>query len=74
MESIQLEKIDSQEKKILQWLTNGGTLTPLEALRKFGCLRLGARIYDLSRKGFKIKKEMIKLESGKRVARYSIKQ
>lgn len=31
-------------------MLNGNRITPLEALNKFGCLRLGARIYDLQRK------------------------
>ena len=44
----------SQEKKILNYLQNGNELTPLEALYFFGCLRLGARIYDLRSKGHQI--------------------
>ncbi|WP_425319065.1 helix-turn-helix domain-containing protein [Snodgrassella alvi] len=31
----------SQSKQILDYLQSGNALTPLEALRKFNCLRLG---------------------------------
>lgn len=41
----------SQTDQILNYLQAGNVLTPLEALRKFNCLRLGARIYDLRQHG-----------------------
>lgn len=37
----------SQEQKILAYLKDGHTLTPLEALNKYGCFRLAARINAL---------------------------
>ena len=37
----------SQTQQILQWLKEGKSLTPLDALREFGCLRLSGRIYDI---------------------------
>ena len=58
--------------KIIQYLQQGHSLTSLEALNMFGCMRLPARIDDLKRKNFKIKATMIKLDSGKRVASYSL--
>jgi hypothetical protein len=45
----------TQESRILSALNHGATLSPLEALKDFGCMRLGARIYDLRCKGNKIK-------------------
>jgi len=42
----------SQEKQILNYLKEGKTLTPIDALNKFDCFRLGARIWDLKKKGF----------------------
>jgi len=39
----------SQTQRILAYLQDGNTITPLEALRKFSCLRLGARISDISK-------------------------
>lgn len=46
----------SQEAQILSYLKRGHAITPLEALRLFGCFRLGARIWDLRRAGHKIVK------------------
>ena len=41
----------SQIDEILNYLQAGNVLTPLEAMHKFNCLRLGARIYDLRQHG-----------------------
>jgi hypothetical protein len=60
----------TQEDRILSWLKSGVSLTPLHALRHVGCMRLGARIYDLKRKGYKIHKRMVKTPSGAHVAEY----
>jgi hypothetical protein len=66
----------TQKEAILTALQNGEKITPLEALRDFGCFRLAARIYDIEREGHKIKREMVTVAgrvSGKcRVARYSL--
>lgn len=47
-------------------------ITPLEALDKYGCFRLGARIYDLKCLGWKIDTEIV-TNNGKRYAKYSLK-
>lgn len=65
-------KTQSQEKAILQYLESGKSLTQLEALPLFGSFRLGARVYELIRKGHPIKSQMIKTGTGKRVAQYSM--
>lgn len=44
----------TQAQRILIYLKSGKTLTPIEALNKFGCFRLAARIADLRRDGHKI--------------------
>lgn len=44
----------SQKEQIKQYLLTGKTLSPLEALQKFGCFRLGARIWDLRHEGYQI--------------------
>jgi hypothetical protein len=62
----------TQSDKILEHLRSGQTLTPLEALRKYGCLRLGARVYDLKQKGVTIDMRLIETETGAHVAEYSI--
>ena len=37
----------SQTSQILSALKNGETLTPLDALNRFGCFRIGARVWEL---------------------------
>lgn len=60
----------SQLSDIRDYLATGASLTPLEALTEFGCMRLGARIYDLRREGVAIVTEMVE-KAGKRYASYS---
>ena len=62
----------SQCAMILEHLQEGYSLTSLEALNKFGCLRLASRISDLHEKGYNIQKKMVVTPSGKRVADYYI--
>jgi hypothetical protein len=61
----------SQESAIIDWLLSGRTLTPIEALERFGCFRLAARICDI-RKAIPVKVGRKMLPSGKVVAEYSI--
>ena len=44
----------SQEKQILKYLKSHVGLTQAQAVEKFGCYRLSARIHDLREAGFKI--------------------
>lgn len=48
----------TQCEKILQYMTENGCITPFEALREFGCMRLASRISDLRKAGHSIHKEM----------------
>lgn len=64
----------SQCEQILSHLQQGHSITPIEALDKFGCFRLGGRIKDLRNQGHDIYTEMITTPSGKRVAQYSLKR
>lgn len=41
----------TQNEAILNYLKNGGELTPMDALKMFGCFRLGSRINDLRNQG-----------------------
>ena len=47
-----------QTERILQYMRDFGSITQLEAIRDISCMRLGARIFDLKRDGYEIKKEM----------------
>ena len=62
----------TQCELILAYLQDGNTLTSLEALKLFGCMRLASRIHDLRDKGYDIKNERIQVPSGKYVTRYYI--
>ena len=63
----------SQNKQIADYLNKGKKLTPIDALNKFGCFRLAARIADLRNEGMNIVTSTIKLENKKQIAQYSIK-
>lgn len=45
---------ENQCKKILQYMQDCGSITPVDAIREFSCLRLGARIFDLKKAGYAI--------------------
>jgi hypothetical protein len=66
----------TQKEAILKALKNGQKITPLEALRDFGCFRLAARIYELQREGYNIESELVQVTgaiAGKcTVAQYSL--
>lgn len=61
---------ETQKALILKALQQGDRLTHLDAEKRFNCLRLGARIYDLKKRGHNIISKMITVPSGKRVAQY----
>ncbi|AFN39089.1 hypothetical protein G167_gp65 [Burkholderia phage BcepMigl] len=67
----------SQNALVLTHLKKVGPITPLEALRLHGIMRLGARVHELRESGHNIVTEMIKVQGRKgskpaRVARYSL--
>ena len=62
----------SQEKQILAWLQSGKSITPLEALTEFNCMRLQARIHEIEEKGFRIIRDWFVTPSGKKVRKYSL--
>jgi len=59
----------SQNNEILAYLVKGHSLTPMDALKKFGCFRLASRINDLRNEGHKIHRIMMD-NNGKRYASY----
>jgi len=63
--------IKSQEEKILSWLKRGKKITALDALKRFKCLRLSARIRHLRKQNYKIRTELVE-RGGKWVAEYSL--
>jgi hypothetical protein len=63
----------SQADRILAYMKKGRTLTPLEALEKFGCFRLGARVWQLKKAGHDIRSRLVDV-NGKKVSRYLLVQ
>lgn len=61
----------SQNEQILQHLKRGRKITPLDALNKFGCFRLAARISDLRKDGHIISTNNVTKE-GKTFASYKM--
>jgi|OM-RGC.v1.033247430 hypothetical protein len=60
----------TQTNEIKAYLKNGYRITAIDALQKFGCFRLAARIKDLKDEGMEIDKVMVETVSGARVAQY----
>lgn len=61
----------AQTIQILEYMRAGNSITPLYALRLFGRMRLGARIYDLRQSGYEISATIVNDDrTGKRFARY----
>jgi hypothetical protein len=61
----------SQTERILKHLKAGKKLTPLQALKSFGTLRLSGRVLELRQAGYDIKTTLVKRGSS-RVAQYWI--
>jgi len=38
---------ESQKSKIMKWLDDGNSITPIQALEMFGCFRLAAIIHSI---------------------------
>jgi len=64
-----MEHFETQEKLILARLQKGKSITQLQALIKFNCLRLSGRIHDLRRRGYNIETKMVE-KNGKRYGEY----
>ena len=62
----------TQTDLVLEFLRDVGPLTQPVALEELGCLRLGARIWDLKQRGVSISTELVELPSGQRVAEYRL--
>lgn len=52
----------TQKQKVLEQLQVHGSITPMGALKQYGCFRLASVIHKLRAEGFKIKTKLIKRE------------
>ena len=64
----------TQTHAVLGVLLAGQRITPIDALSRFGCFRLGARIYDLRQEGYQIERDMIEVSEDTRIAAYWMTQ
>jgi biotin operon repressor len=62
----------TQTDAIRSFLLAGNSLTPIDALERFGCFRLAARIDDLRQEGLDIK-TVKERRNGKSYARYQMR-
>lgn len=58
-------------KRLKKWILSGKSITPIQALNKFGIFRLGARILELRQAGHDIV-TIMQQENGKRFAKYKL--
>lgn len=52
----------TQSDRILRHLQDVGEITPMDAIRDYGIMRLGARVFDLKKLGYPI---MTEIKTGK---------
>jgi len=56
-------RTENQCDLILRYMDEHGSITSLEAMKLFGCMRLASRIADLRRKGYMIVRNMVRMEN-----------
>jgi hypothetical protein len=61
----------TQTEQIRAHLLSGRDITPLEALDRYGCFRLAARVSDLRAEGLDVQ-TVTEEHNGKRYARYRL--
>jgi hypothetical protein len=62
--------MESQWKRILDYLESGNKITPVEALDMFGSFRLSERIREIEAKGYKIERGWYSSKGGALVRQY----
>tara|TARA_R100000808_G_C2032457_1_gene75659 strand:- start:38 stop:511 length:474 start_codon:yes stop_codon:yes gene_type:complete len=66
-------KRKTQRSKIKEHLESGLSITPIDALERYGCFRLAAIIHTLRHEdGMNIEKELIKNKFGTKYGKYSL--
>jgi hypothetical protein len=63
-----------QWERILDYLLAGNSITPVEALNKFGCFRLSERIREIQGLGYWVDRERVKTTGGALVMEYHISE
>jgi len=60
----------SQTAQILTALQSGDRLTPIDALNRFGCFRLSARVSDIKDRGYRVQDKYVKMVDGTKFKEY----
>lgn len=72
-----MSKKTTQTQLVLDYIMECGSITPLDAIRDLGCMRLASRISDLKKQGYDIesKPEAVLNRWGKKcyIKRYSLR-
>lgn len=63
---------ESQKQMILEHLLTGCSITTLEALMWFNCMKASNRVSELKDQGWPIQTKIIDTDSHKRVAQYRL--
>lgn len=64
----------NQQKMVLDYIKNNGSITPMDAFYHLAITKLATRISELKRQGYKFAQAYEKAESGARYMRYSLKE
>ncbi len=62
----------TQKSEILECLKQGMPVTPIDALKWFGCFRLAAVIHDLRKDGYEINCEMVQNGKKNQFGKYTL--
>jgi hypothetical protein len=66
-------KKETQKSKVKKHLESGQSITPIEALERYGCFRLAAIIWTLKHEdGMNIKTENVKNKYGTKYGKYTL--
>lgn len=49
----------TQCERVLKYMQDFGTINPMQAIADLGVYRLGARVYDLKKREYKIRRRMV---------------
>lgn len=60
------------QETVLMRLMKKRWVTPLVALEAAGCLRLGARVFDMKENGTRFEEKWVETKSGKRVKAFRL--
>lgn len=63
---------ESQKAQIISHMEEGGWLTPILAIRLFGCTKLATRISELIREGYPIIKDWHHYGNARKVRKYCL--